>query len=147
MLIDKNNLPLVAEEFMNDVHFEDVEIINELYETVQKYKNDKTEDNKNIVIEIYTKWFNHTVDHFKGEEDKMIELHFPPYMMHKGEHERCLEHMRYIIENFKNSGDEKTLLKYLEVDLINWLVNHIQTMDTVTAMFFKTGLSPCAMQH
>jgi hemerythrin len=55
--------------------------------------------------------------------------------------------MRYIIENFKNSGDEKTLLKYLEVDLINWLVNHIQTMDTVTAMFFKTGLSPCAMQH
>ncbi len=32
MLINKNDLPLVAEDFMNDVHFEDVEIINNLYE-------------------------------------------------------------------------------------------------------------------
>ena len=32
MLINKDDLPLVAEEFMNYVHYEDVDIINDLYE-------------------------------------------------------------------------------------------------------------------
>ncbi len=145
MLIDKNNLPLVAEDFMNDVHLEDVEIINELYEKVISYKNNNNEENKKEVIAIYEKWYEHTINHFKGEEDKMIEMHFPPYMMHKGEHEKCLEDMKHVLENFSNTSDEEALIKYLEEDLINWLINHIQTMDTVTAMFFKTGLSPCSM--
>lgn len=145
MLIDKNNLPLVAEDFMNDVHFEDVEIINRLHKAAINYKHDKTENNKQEIIKTYEEWFEHTVNHFKGEEEKMLETRFPPYYMHQGEHERCLDHMNYVLENFKLSGNETLLLEYLEVDLINWLVNHIQTMDTVTAMFFKTGLSPCSM--
>lgn len=147
MLIDKNNLPLVAQEFMNEVHLEDVDIINELHTTVLKYKSEKNEENKILVVDTYKKWFEHTVNHFKGEEEKMLELNFPPYMMHKGEHDRCLEHMDYVLRSFIETSDEKLLLDYLEVDLLKWLVNHIQTMDTVTAMFFSTGMSPCSQMH
>ncbi|MGM0519054.1 MAG: bacteriohemerythrin [Campylobacterota bacterium] len=141
MLIKKQNLPLVAEDFMNDVHFEDVDIINELYEKVLAYE-DKTIQ-KDEVVKAYEKWYDHTVNHFKGEEDKMIEMNFPPYTMHKSEHENCLEQMSVVIDNFIKDDDASALKKYLEEDLINWLLNHIQTMDTVTAMFFKTGRSPC----
>lgn len=70
MLIDKNNLPLVAEDFMNDVHFEDVEIINRLHKAAINYKHDKTENNKQEIIKTYEEWFEHTVNHFKGEEEK-----------------------------------------------------------------------------
>lgn len=144
MLINKNNLPLVAEDFMNDVHYEDVDIINDLYEKLLNYIDAETKENKNIVIDAYQNWYDHTVSHFKGEEDKMIELNFPPYMMHKGEHEKCLEQMRQVLDYFIKNDDKEFLKSYLELDLINWLVNHIQTMDTVTAMFFKTGMSPCS---
>lgn len=144
MLINKNNLPLVAEDFMNDVHYEDVNIINDLYEKLLNYIDAETKENKNIVIDAYQNWYDHTVSHFKGEEDKMIELNFPPYMMHKGEHEKCLEQMRQVLDYFIKNDDKEFLKSYLELDLINWLVNHIQTMDTVTAMFFKTGMSPCS---
>ena len=37
MLINKDNLPLVAMDFMNNTHFEDVDIINELYENILNY--------------------------------------------------------------------------------------------------------------
>lgn len=144
MLINKNDLPLVAEDFMNDVHYEDVDIINDLYEKLLNYIASETKENKNIVIDAYQNWYDHTVSHFKGEEDKMIELNFPPYMMHKGEHEKCLEQMRQVLDYFIKNNDKEFLKSYLELDLINWLVNHIQTMDTVTAMFFKTGMSPCS---
>lgn len=146
MLINKNDLPLVAEDFMNDVHFEDVEIINGLYQKLQNYLKEESLENKDIVIKSYNTWYDHTVEHFKGEEDKMLELNFPPYMMHKGEHEKCLETMRNVLEDFEKNDNKIALKNYLEKDLIQWLVNHIQTMDTVTAMFFKSGLSPCQMR-
>ncbi|RXJ91571.1 hypothetical protein CRV01_00320 [Arcobacter sp. CECT 8983] len=144
MLINKNDLPLVAEDFMNDVHYEDVDIINDLYEKLLKYIETETKENKNIVIDAFQDWYDHTVSHFKGEEDKMLELNFPPYMMHKSEHEKCLEQMRQVLDYFIKNNDKEFLKSYLEIDLVNWLINHIQTMDTVTAMFFKTGMSPCS---
>lgn len=147
MLIDKNNLPLVAEDFMNDVHYEDVDIINELHTKAVIFKENTTEENKQELIACYEKWFDHTVKHFKGEEAMMLQLRFPPYMMHKGEHDRCLEYMDYILKNFQSNNDIEVVLAYLEVDLLNWLINHIQTMDTVTANFFKTGMSPCSAMH
>lgn len=147
MLINKDKLPLVAQDFMNDVHLEDVEIINELHQNVLAYKSNKTKENKENIIYTYEKWYSHTENHFKGEEAMMIKLNFPPYLMHKGEHDRCLQKMEEVLQNFISSEDEETLLNYLENDLINWLINHIQTMDTVTAMFFQTGLSPCSAMH
>ena len=43
MLINKNDLPLVAMDFMNDTHFEDVEIINELYKYILEYEKEQNE--------------------------------------------------------------------------------------------------------
>ena len=45
MLINKDDLPLVAMEFMNNTHFEDVEIINELYDDMLNYEKDASNDN------------------------------------------------------------------------------------------------------
>jgi hypothetical protein len=40
MLLDLNALPLVEMEFMNEVHKEDVELINTLFETLLAYENE-----------------------------------------------------------------------------------------------------------
>ena len=145
MLLDINDLPLVEEEFMNDVHKEDVEIINRLFESVLAYENDPSEENTHLVDTIYMEWYVHTVDHFQGEEEKMRELGFPPYQMHKGEHDRVLGDMRLIQLNWKQTRDIKPLKIYLIEELPMWLNNHILTMDTVTARFFKSGISPCGI--
>ncbi|WP_321311770.1 hemerythrin family protein [Halarcobacter sp.] len=144
MLLDKNNLPLVSMEFMNEVHFEDIAIINELYELIIQYEENVNINNEEKVNTKYMQWYNHTVKHFEREEIQMIEKGFPPYHMHKAEHENALNLMNQIFKKWEETKDIKILKQYLTEDLPKWLINHIQTMDTVTAMFLKTGLSPCS---
>jgi hemerythrin-like metal-binding protein len=84
--------------------------------------------------------------HFKGEEVMMQEKNFPPYPFHKGEHDKVLSIMNDIFLKWKETNDIQVLKQYFIEELPQWLVQHIQSMDTVTAMFFKTGLSPCSMK-
>lgn len=145
MLLDKNTLPQVAMEFMNDTHNEDVDIINELFELILFYEKNATEENSQALNEKYQEWFTHTIAHFQTEEKKMQEMMFPPYPMHKGEHDKALHKMDEIFREWKKSSNISVLKNYMQGELPNWLVHHIQTMDTVTAMFFKSGVSPCSL--
>jgi hemerythrin len=145
MLLDLDALPSVEMEFMNEVHKEDVEIINTLFETLLAYENEPNKENASRVDTIFEKWVAHTVSHFEGEEVKMREMGFPPYAMHKGEHDRTLAQMRMFLKEWKETREVKPLKIYLVEELPAWLSNHILTMDTVTATFFKTGISPCSI--
>ena len=144
MLVNEDTIPQVAMEFMNTTHAEDVVIINELFDLVLQYENDSNEKNRELVNQKYQEWFKHTIEHFSVEEEKMKSLAFPPYPMHKGEHDKALHQMDIIFREWQSSVNIKALKNYLQNELPVWLVHHIQTMDTVTAMFFKTGLSPCS---
>lgn len=145
MLIDVENMPLVAMEFMNNTHKEDVEIINELFELILAYEESPTLENKKKIDEQYNTWFEHTVEHFRVEEVMMQEKNFPPYPMHKGEHENGLRIMDEVFRSWQEKGDVDMLKNYFSDHLVPWLMNHINTMDTVTARFFQTGASPCAI--
>ena len=133
-------------DFMNDVHHEDLDIINDLFELVLQYENDPTSTNETALNSKYKEWLEHTIAHFQREEVLMAEKNFPPYPFHKGEHDKTLEIMKSVFSQWEDSKDIQVLKRYMIEDLPQWLVSHIQTMDTVTAMFFKTGLSPCAMK-
>jgi len=146
MLIEKKELPLVAMDFMNDVHFEDVEIINEIFELILNYEAISDEANRENLANKYSQWVEHTIAHFQGEEVLMEAKKFPPYPFHKGEHDKALHEMKSIFENWQNSGDIREMKIYFIEILPHWLTQHILGMDTVTAMFFKTGLSPCSMR-
>lgn len=144
MLLDKDAMPLVAMDFMNATHYEDVAIINKLYDALLAYEKEQNEENAKRVNDIYTEWFEHTIGHFQAEEVMMREKNFPPYPMHKGEHDRALHEMDEVFRHWNKTRDPLALKNYLTRSLAPWLLHHIQTMDTVTASFFKTGMSPCS---
>jgi len=132
---------------MNQTHLEDVDIINELYENIIEYKNNSSKENEENLTKKYQEWTNHTIEHFKAEEIMMEEKKFPPYSVHKSEHKYALNRMNEVFNQWLDTKDISIVKIYIEEELLSWLTNHIQTMDTVTAMFFKSGLSPCSMQH
>jgi len=144
MLIEINDIPVVAMDFMNEVHEEDVKIINDLFALLLAYEKEQSEENFRAVTAQYQNWITHTVAHFEGEEVKMRELNFPPYAMHKGEHDNALQRMRDVLNHWEEHKDIRVLKMYLIEEVPAWFTQHIQTMDTVTAMFFSSGLSPCA---
>ena len=145
MLIEKEMMPLVAMDFMNDVHYEDLDIINELFTLVLEYEKDPTSKNENSLNSKYKEWLDHTVEHFRGEEVMMQEKGFPAYPFHKAEHDNNLSTMQNLFDQWQQTKDIMVLKRYLIEVLPSWLTNHIKTMDTVTAMFLSTGLSPCSM--
>ncbi|MDH5464159.1 MAG: hemerythrin family protein [Thiovulaceae bacterium] len=139
-LIAQNKLPQVAMEFMNDTHREDVDIINDLYKLIEKHSTHPSEEIATAIDMQYESWYEHTLDHFEGEEIKMLELNFPPYSMHKGEHQKALAQMETVYRVWKEDRNISDLKQYIAKEIPMWLHNHIQTMDTITAMFFKQQL-------
>ena len=63
-------------------YYEDVHIINALFNTLLEYEADPTSDNALALDALFEKWYTHTTAHFEGEEIKMREMGFPPYAMH-----------------------------------------------------------------
>jgi hemerythrin len=145
MLIEQENIPQVAMAFMNETHTEDVKIINDLYALILAYETEQSTKNKEDIDTKYEEWTLHTIEHFRVEEEKMLNEGFPPYPMHKSEHENALVKMDTNFRQWQNSGDITALKHYIGEELPGWLSNHIATMDTVTAMFFQTKQTPCAL--
>lgn len=136
-MITQEQLPMVAMDSMNDTHLEDLLMINAISKALENQEVEKVQTMMQELIE-------HTVAHFSGEEEMMREKMFPPYPIHKGEHDRALNELRVVAQNFEETKDTKALKNYIDNALSPWLIEHIQTLDTVTAMFLVHGQSPCS---
>ena len=125
---------MVAMSSMNDTHLEEILIINRLDTAARS-------NDIQAVSEILKELLEHTETHFSGEEKMMEEAVFPAYLAHKGEHDRHLQELKSLIQYFEQKQDTKAIYIYIEGSLTPWLINHIKTMDTMTALFLEQGLS------
>ncbi|CCQ73131.1 bacteriohemerythrin [Magnetospira sp. QH-2] len=113
----------VGVAFMDDDHLEAVNLINEMAEA--------TGDS---LIALMTQFLDHCTEHFGREEEMMRTIGFFAYPMHKGEHERVLAELRVVLSRLQ-AGEEADLKSYFSEGLANWLIDHRNTMDMVTATF------------
>jgi hemerythrin len=121
---------MVAMPSMNDTHLEEILIINRL-------ENAANENDIEAVDSVLKELLEHTDMHFSDEEDMMEEALFPAFQMHKSEHDRHLHELRSIIKYFEQHKDTGAISAYIKGNLTPWLINHIQTMDTMTAKFLQ----------
>jgi len=128
--IDAGAVPTVAIEFMNEDHQEAVELLNLLLEAL----SEGTEDEVTASLQNF---YVHNREHFAREEEQMLRVNFPPYGCHKGEHDRVLAEIKEVIERWETDADREALLNYINHTVLDWFMNHINTMDTVTAMFIS----------
>ncbi len=137
MLLEKDDVPLVSEGFMNEVHDEDRKIINEIFDEILKYEKKPSYNTKINIAVLFQKWFNHTVKHFSKEEKKMKKERYPNYKIHKKEHTRTLAEMHTIYSEWLKTNDIHILKTYFTDVLPKWIVEHIETMDREASSFFN----------
>jgi hemerythrin len=125
------NYPQVALDFMNRDHAEFVTMRTSLLDEL------RAQAPATRVDTLLDELLQHTRHHFAEEERLMQETRFPPYAMHKGEHERVLSDMETRIERWKQGRDASALGEWLEQTVGDWFVTHVSTMDSVTAGFIK----------
>ena len=127
-------VPLVAVEFMNSDHHEAVDLISVLEAHLA------TESIDEAAVETALRAFlDHTREHFGREEQEMLRTQFPMYPVHKGEHDRVLADMEMIYGDWAAEKDAQKLLAWVRGPLPEWLVEHIQTMDTITAQYIAAA--------
>jgi hemerythrin len=139
MLIDKTRFPRVALDSMNAVHDEEIDSLNRLAELVAQRR--QGEDVEPVIAQLLEAFLPHVEAHFRAEEEQMQAAGFPPYPVHKQEHDRVLAelHERYAI--WRNRGDSTELERYLLEDVPSWFEQHVASMDLVTARFLAGEIS------
>ncbi len=128
-MIQQSDIPLVSLNTMNEVHFEEIELLNTLLTQLD------TEADFETLSKSMEKLLAHMQEHFAGEEKLMQEVQYPSFRMHKADHDKVLNEARYAEMEWRNRKDVEALREYLEEDVVPWLDQHIKAMDTPMADF------------
>lgn len=139
-MIDFNDVPKVALDFMNDDHEEATKITNTLQALLGAADNGEV--NPQGISHTLHELLEHSRAHFSREEAQMQQIDFPPYPVHQGEHQRVLEEMEQELSAWQESEDIKRLAQYVNHVLPEWFICHIETMDAITASFIKRAGGP-----
>ncbi|MDD2684771.1 MAG: hemerythrin family protein [Gallionella sp.] len=121
--------PQVALDFMNRDHADFVTMHTALLAAL-----DANAASAELALQLET-LIAHTRHHFAEEERQMQSTGFPPYAMHKGEHERVLAQMEQQLQDWRNDPQPAVLRQWLAVTVKEWFINHVSTMDLITARF------------
>ena len=140
MLLDEATFPRVDLEFMNQVHLEEIDMLNELAELFAARRAGKQVEQ--LLDGRLRALLEHTRQHFAQEENLMRQAGFPPYPVHKQEHDRILGELEALFAGWETSGDSRELERYLLTTLPDWMVRHVASMDKVTAHYLaQRGIS------
>lgn len=118
---------------MHDVHLEEVEMINAIYDLIIDIETGK--NRRPLLSEKLDQFFAHTTTHFANEEKMMQEAHFPPYHMHKKAHDLFLGELKEVITIWNEEQSIGPIDQFMRFKLPRWMKDHISTMDYVTAGF------------
>ena len=134
MLIQRDQLPLVNYQGMNQVHHRELDILNELYEAIVSGKQEEE------ISRLFNEFLEDVKEHFAYEEDLMKKTYFFAYECHSGEHRRVLEELENVRETWEKTKNVNFLRNYFENTFKPWIVEHILTMDTVTGEYLSKVL-------
>ena len=132
-VLEPENIPQVAMDAMNDVHREELAIVNSVHSAI-------IAENEAEVSQLCQHWLEHTKAHFDRENTLMEKYGFPAFHCHHGEHVEALQGLQSIIQEWEENNDLGILAAYVANVWPQWYVNHISTMDIVTSAFIKSCL-------
>ena len=86
-----------------------------------------------------SEFLDHLKAQFAAEEQAMLAAAFKPHDAHKTEHDRALKKLAYRIEHWQKTREVRLMLEYIETELADWFVKHVNTRDYITARFLSAS--------
>jgi hemerythrin len=80
----------------------------------------------------------YTKQHFKDEEVYMEKIRYPEIDAQKGAHASFVNDLAKLKNDYDNSGGNILVILNANKMVINWLTNHIKTMDKKIGDYAKT---------
>ena len=137
IILNEDTIPHVDIDFMNNTHFEEIEMVKEIGKLIAAYQeNDMPSDSETKKItQSLEVWLQHTQAHFARENKLMLEINFPMYPVHSGEHETVLENMAGVVKAWQSDNDIELIAEYVFSLWPTWFDSHVNSMDMITAQF------------
>lgn len=80
----------------------------------------------------------YVITHFRDEERLMREQGYSDYEAHKAMHDKFIKDFSKLKSDFESEPSSYTRSVYTNQIVVDWIVNHISTIDTKLAGFLKT---------
>jgi hemerythrin len=96
---------------------------------------------ENRGVEHISKTLSFLVDytgfHFSAEENLMREKAYPGLAVHREQHEELRKTLADLVRDFEEEGATHELARFTDTFLMNWLTEHIRTMDVKVGVFLR----------
>jgi hemerythrin len=125
MPIDVPHLPI---DFMNDDHLHAAVQLDAMQTALTSYT-----ENPWLLAQACREFLDHNRAHFAREEAAMKAAGFPPYPVHKHEHDQVLAWLENLTSALAEGIEPETARQTIKEEIPAWFLRHIQTMDSVTA--------------
>lgn len=134
-VVDVSTMPRVALASMNEVHTEELMLINRLGELLLQGNGGETRFGPiNTAME---EWVAHTRAHFEGENRLMETYGFPPYPVHKAEHAQVLARLESLQQQWLRDRQPELLAEFIFTEWRPWFEQHVNSMDMATALYLS----------
>ena len=133
IILTVDTIPEVALDFMNNTHFEEIEMVKALGELITEYQQNDRQIKQ--ITQSLDHWLAHTKAHFSRENELMMKIQFPIYPVHSGEHAQALNEMETIVSSWLKNHDIEALSDYVFTAWPTWFNSHVNSMDMITAQF------------
>jgi hemerythrin len=137
-LVDLDAIPQVPLDFINADHREEGRLLNAFADALDAL--DAGRGDAAAVAARLAALRDHTAAHFGREDDAMRRTGFPAFPIHHAEHVRVLAELDDEARRYAETGDAARLRAWVLGDVPAWFVNHIETMDLVTARFVASRI-------
>ncbi|WP_246828301.1 bacteriohemerythrin [Ectothiorhodospira sp. PHS-1] len=137
------DIPQVAANFMDKDHDEALALLARVVRCLEEMPTSKAESGR--LRDDLRDFIEHSRAHFRREEALMKAVEFPPFQLHKQEHDARLEALVAYVDDLDAGVMAPADLKPLLVeDFVPWYRRHCATMDRATARFVarKEGGEP-----
>jgi hemerythrin len=122
----------VGVELIDEQHRELFRRITRLVEAV------KSKECKYVIGDVMQFLREYVVEHF-GEEQAIMEKYgYPASDAHRAEHERFMEDFSALEEELRGETSSYTRSVYTNQMVVDWILNHIRTVDTRLGEYLRT---------
>jgi hemerythrin len=109
---------------IDEQHMELIKRTNDFYDAMKEGKaREKLVDTINFLG-------SYVVEHFNNEQNMMKKYAYPDYAAHKALHDGFIREFEIITTEIKKSGPNANNLIRVQSKLVDWVRNHIMTVDT-----------------
>jgi hemerythrin len=126
MLIQKREIPQVANDMMNMLHEDEIEVVNRFHDAVIARDIE-------LIDEIFPELIMDVDVHFGTEEAMMNQSNYEFAQVHKSDHDTMRKKLKDLHERWEILKGPKEVKGFLEKDFKQWFGLHITKWDSETA--------------